>query len=731
MKAKHIGILFAALGLSAGPAPADVPASINYQGKLMNGTNLFNGTVPITFKLFDAPTGGAPHLTDSNDVIVVDGLYATRIGDAVTQGSLDDALRQSEVWIEVTLGAQVMAPRERLVSVGYALYAAKLPDNAVDENMLADNAVQSRHLAPGQIVGDHIQGGVVSNVHLAEGSITSNRIDWTTMPPVPLPFHLDSYVENGTFVVAPSAGGDDAIALGYGAVADGVCANVSGGRENVVLADFSAIGGGENNFIEAPSSHAFIGGGLANRIVQERLPPAPDIPTFGVIAGGQSNSIEEVSHWSAIVGGRINRIASSFASFVGGGHDNFMTNSSYSVISGGLRNSITNSSYCAISGGSDCTIGESSHYSIIAGGQSQRMGVSNYNTAILGGRDHQVHDNCRYSTIAGGRDHTIEPAATHVTIVGGRSHGIGAGSTHISIVGGAHNRTETNVHYSSIGGGLQNWIDHSSGYCTIAGGRSNRMRNALFYSTIAGGYENEIGENSISCTIAGGERNRIETTAHYSTVGGGTDNRIGTLAAYATILGGFSNSVSPSAQYAMLVGGRDNVAGGSYSLAAGRSAKAAHDGSFIWADGTGAEIASTADHQTTFRSSGGFRIFTDASAALGAELAPNATAWSALSDRNAKENFGAIDTQAILNGVATLPLTAWNYKADPDKRRYIGPVAQDFHAAFALGNETSINALDADGVALAAIQALKRENDDLKVRIERLEAALGALGVSP
>lgn len=109
---------------------------------------------------------------------------------------------------------------------------------------------------------------------------------------------------------------------------------------------------------------------------------------------------------------------------------------------------------------------------------------------------------------------------------------------------------------------------------------------------------------------------------------------------------------------------------------------------------------------------------------LGAQLGPGATAWSALSDRNAKENFEPVDTAAILHKVAGLPLTEWNYKDDPARRRYIGPVAQDFHAAFGLGNDRMICTLDTDGVSLAAIQGLYRENQDLKKRVETLERAL-------
>ena len=52
-------------------------------------------------------------------------------------------------------------------------------------------------------------------------------------------------------------------------------------------------------------------------------------------------------------------------------------------------------------------------------------------------------------------------------------------------------------------------------------------------------------------------------------------------------------------------------------------------------------------------------------------------------------------------------------------------MAQDFHAAFGLGkNETTISSIDADGVALAAIKALIKENDHLQERITILENAI-------
>jgi hypothetical protein len=54
---------------------------------------------------------------------------------------------------------------------------------------------------------------------------------------------------------------------------------------------------------------------------------------------------------------------------------------------------------------------------------------------------------------------------------------------------------------------------------------------------------------------------------------------------------------------------------------------------------------------------------------------------------------------------------------------HIGPTAQDFHAAFGLGSDDeTIGTVDADGVALAAIQGLDQDNQDLKARVAELEA---------
>ncbi len=109
------------------------------------------------------------------------------------------------------------------------------------------------------------------------------------------------------------------------------------------------------------------------------------------------------------------------------------------------------------------------------------------------------------------------------------------------------------------------------------------------------------------------------------------------------------------------------------------------------------------------------------------------------SDRNAKTDFAPANPQEVLGKVAALPVHTWRYKDESADVRHLGPVAQDFHAAFGLGeDDRHITTVDAGGVALAAIQGLNQKVEeqqaalrqketeiaDLKQRLERLEQLL-------
>jgi hypothetical protein len=93
-----------------------------------------------------------------------------------------------------------------------------------------------------------------------------------------------------------------------------------------------------------------------------------------------------------------------------------------------------------------------------------------------------------------------------------------------------------------------------------------------------------------------------------------------------------------------------------------------------------------------------------------------------ISDRNVKRDIEPVDPQAVLDALARVPIATWSYRSDEPSVRHMGPMAQDFHAAFGLGRtETRYDPIDAHGVAFAAIQALAARLDAQQARIERLE----------
>jgi hypothetical protein len=99
-----------------------------------------------------------------------------------------------------------------------------------------------------------------------------------------------------------------------------------------------------------------------------------------------------------------------------------------------------------------------------------------------------------------------------------------------------------------------------------------------------------------------------------------------------------------------------------------------------------------------------------------------------ISDRNRKRELDPVDPVAVLETVAQLPISTWSYTFEPGDVRHMGPMAQDFAAAFGLGStDKAIFTVDADGVALAAIQALHGELERVQAEKAALEDRVGDL----
>ena len=214
------------------------------------------------------------------------------------------------------------------------------------------------------------------------------------------------------------------------------------------------------------------------------------------------------------------------------------------------------------------------------------------------------------STVAGGSDNTAS----------------GAGSF---VGGGGYDGEETtgnqaNGDASTIGGGLGNSIPVTGSYASVGGGIDNIASNVAAFvgggnSNTAGGYEAIVGGgigNTASGYVAfvgGGDTNIASGVGSF--VGGGGDDGINSASNQAsgnasTIGGGLGNTASGNS--ATVPGGINNSATMSYTLAAGRRAKANTDGTFVWADSTNADFASTAKDQFLVRANGGVGINTNA-----------------------------------------------------------------------------------------------------------------------
>ncbi|MGA9341472.1 MAG: tail fiber domain-containing protein [Rhodanobacteraceae bacterium] len=101
--------------------------------------------------------------------------------------------------------------------------------------------------------------------------------------------------------------------------------------------------------------------------------------------------------------------------------------------------------------------------------------------------------------------------------------------------------------------------------------------------------------------------------------------------------------------------------------------------------------------------------------------------WHSVSDRNAKSGFTSIDAGKVLAKLVALPVTSWHYKIEGASVRHIGPMAQDFSAAFGLGNDNkTIGMLDQGGIAFAAIQGLNKKIEDENSALKAQNAALVA-----
>jgi trimeric autotransporter adhesin len=642
--------------------------AFTYQGQLQNNGSPAGGTYNMSFTLFNTNATGVPAAgpVTNNAVAVSNGLFTVLIdfGAGVFTGS--------NYWLEIAVRTNgggafaTLAPRQQLTPTPYAIYAGGANAAGINGTLPAttlggtySNVVAFNNGADtfdgtfiGQFLGGNFIGGSFSGQFFGDGggliNLNASQLTGGTVPAAalgnawkiggnsgttagvnyvgtmdnqPLELHvngvralrLESTATNGTVnviggspnnfvssgIVGATIGGGGAVNYSGSAYTNSVTADfgtVEGGGQNTASGFAAAVAGGEQN--TASGIAAFIGGGgYDGNTLDGNLASG----NAAVVSGGVGN--QATNSW-ATVGGGVFNVAGAAWSTVGGGDSNTATNRD-ATIAGGVHN-VAAGAWATVGGG---YLNTASGIGAFVGGggyDGSTLGgnLASGNAAVVsGGVGNVIQSGGDHDFIGGGYYNTILPGAHEATIAGGSSSTIGTNDINAFIGGGWENRIQDSGIYGTIGGGWLNVIQHNGQYATIGGGLFNINNGAN--AVISGGQANQIGDNAIYGTVGGGVNNF--NLGADSTIGGGNNNQIFTNASSATIGGGYTNTASGN--LATIPGGDQNVATNN-AFAAGHRAKANTIGSFVWADSTEADFASTTSNQFNVRANGGVAFVT-------------------------------------------------------------------------------------------------------------------------
>ena len=319
--------------------------------------------------------------------------------------------------------------------------------------------------------------------------------------------------------------------------------------------------------------------------------------------------------------------------------------------------------------------------------------------------------NANSPNIVGGHpSNSLELFTYGATIAGGGAQGSGCFEPST----GLFNRSCANFSagtYNTVGGGISN--SAGGARSVVAGGESNTTAGT--YATVAGGYANLA--SGFASTVSGGQRN----TAY------GTN---------ATIPGGLRNTASGSGSFAA---GHDSTADQIYCVVFG-----------LWSSGFNSSCLGTA---SIFKVMGdnGFSVDYHLPVGGGGDrwlaIGPfsqfgipativtwnhaylsDAGVWvNASSSRATKTDFQPVDVDVVLHKVAQMPITTWRYREGEGDVHHMGPMSEDFYAAFTVGyGPQTIADLDARGVAFAAIQGLNAKVEERSAALQLEIAAKDA-----
>lgn len=699
--------LTAALLLALAQSAGAVSNTFTYQGSLVDAGVPANGTYDLRFELEDL---GAPAVV-RDDVPVSGGVFTVELdfGAAITSGNFNLVVGvrpgNSNGAYTTLSPSTPIHPTPQAQIAGLATEAVTVSPNAVGSGGIADGSIGAVDINTAQVQsrvsGTCADGNAIRSIG-ADGAVVCQAAGSVTSVATGAGLSGGPITSAGTIAIANdgvnaamiangAVGGTEIVPAEVQARVNGSCAPGSSIRavaeDGSVSCEASAVGSdwsltgnsGTNaasNFIGTLDAQPFV---VRTRNAQAlRLEPSSLLWTGGlpntanVIAGSNSNSVMAGSRGAAVLGGGA-------------------ASGSEGVPFVGQPNSATD------------------HYTLVGGGYDNRAGNNNANL-----------DDAMFATALGGN--TNRAAGKESVVLGGRVNS--ALSQNDIVLGGSNNTAQAGT--GSILGGFNNAVTGPN--AVVVGGAGNCAGGASSFAA---------GSNAQVRPQVGGDAGNCSSVADSGDADGDEGAFVWADRSSATaVTSSGPNQFLVRADGGFLLNANTLPGFGDDLLLAARKVSGDADVDLRMLTRTGRGMLmyvkdSNGSLNFGFSSllAGADRITVGGGSGGNATLSNGGT-WTNASSREFKLGFTQVNVREVLARVVDLPITRWNYKGSAEGT-HMGPMAEDFKAAFDLaGTGKSIATVDADGVALAAIQGLNQkleaENAELRRRLDAIEAKINA-----